>query len=286
MFERMARGWSLFKQSWQVLRGNTSLVVFPIFSITASLLVLASFVIPVVVAVNSGSLGGKTLEEWAKRPEHYALVFTFYFVSCFVTTFFNSAIVACTLHHFRGERASVAFGLRAAGSRLPQILGWSLVSATVGVLLKLISDKSALAGKVVSSLLGVVWSVATYLVLPVLVVEGIGPLRAVKRSGELISRSWGEGLTANLAMGAVSAVVALGALLLLGASIGLAVLLQSPAIAAIGFGVMLVALILATLVTSTLQVVLNAAVYWFAVTGDAPAGFDPGVLRAAFKPKS
>ncbi len=46
MFNRIATGWELSKQSFRVLRSDKSLVLFPLFSGVACLLVLASFAAP------------------------------------------------------------------------------------------------------------------------------------------------------------------------------------------------------------------------------------------------
>ena len=50
MFERIARGWALMRESGQVLRLDKELMLFPIFSSIACLLVMASFALPLVVS--------------------------------------------------------------------------------------------------------------------------------------------------------------------------------------------------------------------------------------------
>src|SRR5260370_20607117 len=112
----------------------------------------------------------------------YVVAFAFYFCNYFVIVFCNAALVSCAMLSFHGHKPTLADGFRAASSRLPQILAWALVSATVGVLLKVIENAHEKVGQFVSALLGTAWTVMTYFVVPVLVVEKVGPFEAIGRS--------------------------------------------------------------------------------------------------------
>src|SRR5262249_42533910 len=119
----------------------------------------------------------------------------------FVIVFFNSALVACAIIRFKGGDPTVSDGLRAAGNRFPQILAWALASATVGVILRAIESRSEKVAQFAAALVGAAWSIATFFVVPVLVVERVGPVDAVKRSLSVLTRTWGEALTANFGVG-------------------------------------------------------------------------------------
>ena len=74
------------------------------------------------------------------------------------------------------------------------------MSATVSVLLKMLESTSASA-RFVSSILGMVWAVITYFVVPILVVEKLGPFKAIGRSTEILKKTWGEALVGHFTLG-------------------------------------------------------------------------------------
>jgi hypothetical protein len=189
------------------------------------------------------------------------------------------------MRKFEGESATVRDGLAIAASRLPQLLGWALVAATVGMVLRMISERLGFVGKIVIALLGGVWSILTYFVVPVLVIERVGPIDAVKRSASIMSKTWGESLVANVGLGAVVMLAMLGAMVPALAGIVVGATQDAPVMIAIGVAVSVLLMIAVSLVSSTLQVILVAALYRFAATGLVPEQFDGGTLRQVFKKK-
>jgi hypothetical protein len=279
MFERLSNGWALAKQSWRVLMLDKELLLFPLFSGIACLLVLASFAVPLW---GTGYVETILNEEApAQNVLSWILLFCFYVVNYFVIVFFNSALVACAIIRFRGGDPTVSDGFRAATKRLPVIFGWSLVSATVGVLLKAIESRSERAGQIVASLLGIGWSIATYFVVPVLVVENVGPVDAVKRSWAVIKRTWGESIGANFGIGFITFLCSLACLVPIFGGI----FLLSEGMAAAGMGAIVigfVGLILVSLSSSALNSILLAALYLYAADQEVPEQFDPRMMQRAF----
>lgn len=286
MFERMSRSWELGKQSWMVLKGDKRLVVFPLLSSAACLLVMASFFLPIILWVQHIDPGyKKDLTTTFQHPLALLAAFGFYIVNFTVIAFFNAALIGCAMRRFEGEDATVSDGLVIAASRLPQILGWALVASSVGMVLRMISERSGLIGKIVVGLIGMVWSIATYFVVPVLVVEGLGPIAAVKRSAAVIKKTWGESLVANIGLSALSLVGFLVSLVPLAVGVAISISTQTVAPAVIGGAVMVLMLICVGLVTSTLQMILVAALYRYAATGLVPEQFDGQLLRQMFREK-
>jgi Family of unknown function (DUF6159) len=279
MFERISRGIELTKQSLQVLREEKSLLVFPLFSGIACMIVFASFALPLWA---SGYFQG-VLDDGKipQDPLAYIVLFLFYFVNYFVIVFFNSALVSCAIVRFYGGDATVAGGLSAAMARLPQIAGWALVSATVGVILKAIESRSERAGQFAASLLGAAWTIVTYFVVPVLVVERVGPITAVKRSFSILKKTWGESLTANFSIGLVVFLATLVSII----PAVLGVMSGSTAAAIAGVAVTAVLLIVVSLVSAALHTIIVAALYLYAAEGKVPQQFDEQLLRSAYAPK-
>lgn len=202
MFERIKTGWELMKQSFGVLRSDKELLVFPAVSGIACLLVTATFAVPALMIPGVREMLADR-EAATQQPLAYVLLFLYYVATYFVIVFFNSALVSCALKRMAGGDPTVSYGLQEAMSRLPQIAAWAVVSATVGVILKAIESKSDKLGQFVISLVGVGWAIATYFVVPVLVVERVGPWDALKRSAGLVRRTWGEALVGNMGLGLI-----------------------------------------------------------------------------------
>lgn len=284
MAGKFARSWALMKASAGVLRADKSLLVFPLLAGACSMVVAASFLVPVVLAM-IGHHADVDVGERRFPPLYYAVLFAFYLVQYFVIVFFNTALVGVALARLRGEPAGLAEGFALARSRLGSIFGYALIAATVGLLLRMLQERLGLIGRFVVGLLGLAWTVATFLVVPVLASEGIGPMDAVKRSVELLKRTWGENLIGNAGLGVVSGLVMLLVVLLAGVLMVGAAATQSV-VAMVLVGVLAVlAFILLGLVQSTLQGIYSAALYRYAEAGEVSGGFDQALLESAFRTK-
>ena len=209
MFERIRRGWGIAKASWSVLKLHPKLLVFPIISgVTLIALVGAIGVSMYLERSHMAALLDFLHKVNPHDPIVYAVAFVFYFVCSFIVIFFNAALVFCAMQAFAGETPSLRAGLSTAAGRLPQILGWTLVAATVGVLLNALQntlrDRLGFLGALLGGLLEFGWAVATFFVIPVLVVDGLGPIAAVKRSAAILKRTWGESLGGEGGLGLIA----------------------------------------------------------------------------------
>ena len=284
MFERLSNGWEITKQSMQVLRLDKELLLFPLLSGISCLLVLASFALPLW---QWGALDAvqDNVEQVKDDPLTYVILFAFYFVNYFVVIFFNSALVACAVIRLKGGDPTVGDGFWAAGRRLPQIAMWALVAASVGLILKAIESRSEKVGQFVAGLLGMAWSITTFFVVPVLVVENADPLKAIKRSVGVMRGAWGESLVSNFSVGLINFLLIMLAILpILG---GVAALLNE--MVALGIGLIAVGgllLLLVSLITSALSAISLAALYLYAVEGKIPDAFAGSGLESAFTPKA
>ena len=287
MFDRISRSFSLAKSSWNVLRTDKKLIVFPIFSGVGVLLVLISFAAPLVALILGGQIkidadqNGGGVPWWV-----YPVTFAFYFCNYFVIVFCNAALISCALMRFNGEEPTIGDGFRAAASRLPQIVAWSLVSATVGLLLKIVENANEKIGEIVSALLGTAWTVLTFFVVPVLVVEKVGPIAAVGRSLALLKKAWGEALVGNLGLGLFKLLLILpGILVLLG---GVALCATVPPVA-LGLAVVALAglyLLAASAACAALDAIFLTALYQYAAFEKVPDGFDRTDVAGAFGKKA
>ena len=277
MFERFSRSWTLVKASAGVLRSDKELLLFPVVSAICTALVAATFILP--------AIGMRLFDAAEPDLRHYFLAFAFYLCQYFVIFFFNTALVGAAMIRLDGGDPTVADGLRIAWSKAGAILGYAAIAATVGLLLKMLEQRAGLLGRIVIALIGTAWTLATFMVVPILVARDIGPLDAVKESAQLLKRTWGENLIGNAGIGlAFGLVTVLVAIALIALVIGAAVTMGATAAIAIAI-LGALALGFLAVIQAALAGVYSAALYRFASEGIAPAGFDGGQLQAAFAPK-
>ena len=277
MFDKISRSWTLVKASAAVLRSDKELLLFPVISSLATLLVAATFLVPVL---------GLRLFEGGDIGVLGAIVgFLFYLCQYFVIFFFNTALVGAAMIRLDGGDPTVADGLRIARSKAGVILGYAALAATVGLVLQMISEKAGFLGKIVVSLVGMAWTVASFLVVPILVSRDVGPIDAVKESIELLKRTWGENVAGNVGIGmAFGLITMLVVVLAVGLVIAAAAVGGAKLAIVVGIvGVLAVALV--AVIQAALSGIYSAAVYRYAVDGIAPAGFAGPQLQSAFQPK-
>ncbi|HOO54787.1 MAG TPA: DUF6159 family protein [Methanothrix sp.] len=287
MFERIGNSWALVKASAGVLRSDKELVVFPIVSAIALLIVSAAFFLPLdSIGFFDGLEDPGVLE--------IAVVFAFYLVQYFVMIFANSALVGAALIRLRGGDPTLGGGFGIAKSHLGSILGYAAIAATVGMILKFMSQAGesegrgnplALIGALASSIVGMAWSLATFLAVPVLVAEDVGPVEAIKRSSSLLKKTWGEQIVGGLSIGLIFGLFAVAVVIMAIAAVVLVA--DAMPLAVLAIGVILVLVLLGIgLISSTLGGIYSAAVYNYAVGGDAGEFFREDLIKNAFRPKS
>lgn len=280
MFQKFSNSWALVKASAAVLRADKELMVFPAISAALSVLVLITFAVPSVLAglFDAGADSGVPVAG-------YVVGFLFYVVQYFVIFFCNTALVGAALIRLRGGDPTVADGFRIASSRLGPIMGYALIAATVGMILRSLSERSGVLGKIVISLVGLAWNLATFLVVPVLAAENVGPIEAVKRSGAYLRKTWGEQIVGNAGMGAVFGVMTFGSILLgLILFIAAAFTESTALMALVGVG-LVVTLVGLALISATLGGIYAAALYRYASDGDVGTFFSPDMVKGAFQRK-
>lgn len=281
MAGKFARSWALTKASAAVLRSDKELLVFPLLSSIAAILVVLTFVLPMFgLGVFDGMTRGSRMP-----PELYIWMFFFYVAQYFVIFFFNTALVGAAMIRLDGGDPTVADGFRIARSKAWPILGYAAIAATVGMILRALEQRAGFIGRIVIGMIGVAWTVATFMVVPVLVSEDVGPIQAVKESAELLKRTWGENLIGNGGIGVVFGLISF-ALIMLGVLVVMLFASHGLGALAVVFGAIFGLAVLAlALVQAALTGIYSAALYRYASDGNAPAGFDGGLLESAFRIK-
>ncbi|MGB2851407.1 MAG: DUF6159 family protein [Solirubrobacterales bacterium] len=271
--KRIRAGWELTKKSWAVLREHRRLMRFPIYGAFAT----------IPLAIITLGPGLYLIEEGEIAPGAPLAVLGFYILA-FVGIYFSVGLAATADKIFRGEEASVSDGLAVARGRLRQVAGWAFFSTVVGVIISAIEDQGGIFGAIVGRVLDIGWALVTFLAVPVIALEGTGPLETLKRSGTLFKSRWGQQVTGNIAIGGA---VFLFGVLPAAALIGLGVLLWGTS----GFGGALLVIVgavilaVALLIQKALTGIFGVALYHYAAEGAVLGGFTEQELESAVKIK-
>jgi hypothetical protein len=283
-----SRSWMITKLTFGIINKDRELLWFALLSFIFSTLFAVAMIFPTVVS----TLMDNNFSQDSLQLFEYAILFITYFGLAFIATFFNVCVVYTTKVRFEGGNATFGESINFAFSRIGVIIQWSLVSASVGLLLRLLHNLASRLGKIgeivaniVIGLLGMTWSILTIFVVPVLVYEGVGPIDAIKKSTFVIKKTWGESLIKRIGLGLIQFFVFL---LLIIASIGLTIVLSSAfdvagLLAGIAIGVLL--LLLTGLIFTVASTIFNTALYVYANSQTVASGFSEDVVRDAFKQK-
>src|SRR5579871_12631 len=274
MFTRFSRSWSLTKQSFAVLSSNPVLMIFPCLSALATLIVIASFLVPLFSSGAYQSMAQQRLQD----PAFYLGLLAFYFCCYFVQTFFTCALMASANVVICGGRASLKEGLGLAAARIGNIAAWALMAATVGVILRTLQERLGIFGKIVIAMTGGIWSILTYFIAPVIIFEDLSVFDGVRRSAQLVKKTWGEGIAGGVTFVALNWLAAATLLLT-----GIIFFMAQPILGlvwVIGY------IALWAIVASTASAIFRVALYRYAWIGAKTDLFDQNLIENAFKQRN
>lgn len=268
---RIRRGWELTKTSWSVLRSDRSLAAFPVFGGLTALLLGAAFGIP----------------SWLLFDDDQTVLGVIVaaiaiYVVTFAGVFFNVALAAAAAQVLDGEDATVASGVAVARQRLGAIAGWAAMVASVNIIIRGLQERAGPLGDILLGGIAVAWNLVTFLAVPVLALEGTGPIETLKRSASIFRQRWGEQVTGQFAIGAVvmlATLIPAALLVVIGVAIGGSV--------AIGIfvGVAAVIVIVGAIISTALSQIFAVALYRYAIGQGATGVFTEEVLAAAVRPR-
>ncbi len=284
--DRIHHSFALMRQSWAVLRHDKELALFPVISAIASFCVLVVFALGVYFAMSeasgaSGAASAGGVSDDSVPVWLYVVAFAFYFVTSLVTIYFNSALIAAAMIRLRGGDPTLGDGLRWANRHLGAILGWAVLAATVGFVLRWLQERAGFLGSVVIGLVGLAWQLITYFVIPVIIFENAGTLDAVKRSAKLFKQRWGEQVIGAGSIGLAAFFLSLVGIFVIVAGIFIGAS-AAPVLAVPIVLVGILYLIGVAIVAQAMQGIYNAALYKFAVEGDGGGVFPNAQLAGAF----
>lgn len=277
---KFAASMAITRESWALLKQDKEIMWFPVISAIVSLIALI-----VMAGVFYYAVLGSDIEK-IKQLENeagalsYVILFVYYLVMFFIMNFFQAGIYIIAHGRFSGQDLSFSDGMNGATENIGKIFVWSAISATVGVILQFIADRSKLIGKIVSFLLGAAWGILTYFSLPSLIIGKTSVRDSFKESAAVIRKTWGETIIVNLGMNLFFMMLVFVGLAV---AIGIAVLIPTFVVVVGVIVLFLVYVTALTVISSTLNSIFKLALYEYATTGRVPSGFSPELVQNAIK---
>ncbi|MFN2373167.1 MAG: DUF6159 family protein [Cyclonatronaceae bacterium] len=262
------------KSSFAVLQAEKKLLIFPVISALVTLLILASFIFPMLV-LDKGWIEDGIISE-STQWYHYVQMFALYYVCYFIMLFFNSATVASAVYVMRGGKPTIGGAVNAVMGRLGPLAAWALIAATIGLILNIIENQSDKIGKIITGLLGMSWTLVSFMVLPILIIENRGPVESLKASMSMLRGTWGEQILGHFSFGLIYFIMILPMFLVFYLLMNLG---EAAIIIAIVFGVIYT--LAAAAVQWVLQSIYMGALYMYARDNEIPDNFSVSQINTA-----
>jgi hypothetical protein len=276
------RSWEITKLSFDVMKKDKELFLFPILGGIFSVLFLIAMVFPLIFSVVlPKSLVGIYL---------WIAIFGIYFGLAFISVFFNVATIYTIKTRFNGGDATFWDSIKFAFSKIHLIIGWSLISAIVGLILRILEELADRMGgigeiimRIIIGMLGLAWSLITAFVIPVMVYKNVGPIDAIKQSTHTFKKTWGESLVRHYGLGLVQFIM-----IILGVVLTMVAVVFTSQMSVLPYIIVTIGVVYLVAVVAFFSIansVFNTALYVYATTGKAPKGYSDDVLKHAFEKK-
>jgi hypothetical protein len=274
---KFANSKALAGASFGVLKSEKKLAAIPAVSALTCGVIAVAVGGGVVLTADFIANPAPGQDDFSLTPVSWVIGIVGLFIIGLVSQMFAATLIAAANERLNGGSYTMGQAFSKATTRTPSILGWSAINSTVGLVLQAIRDKAGFLGDVAAGLIGAAWNVVTWLVLPIIIIEGIGPIAAIKKSANLLKTTWGENLFAQAGIGLIGFLLMLPGILIFG---GLSFVLP-----VVGIPLLFIWVVVISCLMSALGAIYRTALYRFAVglpNGDA---FTQDELSGAFKPK-
>ncbi len=270
-----ANGFLFLRFAVNFLRKNKDLIVFPIISLVASMLIIVfclgfgfAFIEPLKQLENVGLILG------------IVFLFIAYFCLAFIVLFFNASLFACTLLRLQGREASLKDGMKIAFQRKKSLFSWCTLSASVGVAIQGLENLNSMVADILSLIIGLSWGIASYFIIPILLLEDVGPFQALKLGFKVFGKGWRKTIAVNFILSLIMiAIIGL---------ISLAVY-YSPDLNVVAMEIGVVLLVLSWLsiiiIRGVFSCIVTSGLYLTIVKKQELAGLDQRLIESAFTAK-
>jgi hypothetical protein len=276
---KLRASYLLAVDSFEFLRKDPEMLWIPLLSFIStllSLIIVGGVYVWYVVATD-----GADSAQHIPGIVDYIFIFLLYLVGAFIVSFFQGAIATMVHMRIDGKDPTLADGIGNSQKHIKKILYYSLLSATVGVVLNLIQERFGWLGRLFSFFGNVAWAVLTFFMVPVIILEDRSIKDSLERSGKIFRDTWGETLVMNFSLSFFFSMILIAWMILCGGlfffSIGSIIALL---VLAVAFFAGLIAIMI---MSSILSAIFKIVLYEYSVSGKVPDSFTPELIIGAIK---
>ena len=268
MFKKISTSYSLVKISFSYIKRDGELLVYSIMSLLASLAILLTFVwidfytVGFIDSLSQESESGEVVSEMIV----YWAMFAYYFIFSFITFFFNTAIITSVQRRNEWKDNKLWDGLRDSMKHLKEIFIWSLINATVTMILKIIQSKfpeDSFVWKIIVWIIWWMWNILTFFSFPIMIINKVGPKDAIKESASLFKKTWGERAAIHVWIGFMFFFMYL-------IVIFIAIFVITTGLIITGFSILILGLMFLAILSSTADVIIKTILLHYAQYGTLP----------------
>lgn len=277
MANRIQRGWELTKQSLQILKANKQILLFPIISGIVCSAILSLIVRP-LWHIEYNYLQTGQQHALSTTLGIIALIVAL-FVCNLIVIFCNAALIATIANYFKTQKLSLRYGLKAAKACFPAIIAWTLFNTTIGFTLRTFQSRLGQIAAIAAVLLGIAWTIVSYFIVPILVLEKIGPITAIKQSAHVLHKTWGRSLISTIGLGLILFIARLMVL----TPLAIGIYIGGGHHIFIALMISVVLLVILTIISSAAKNILRTALYLYATDNNIALPYNINTIKHAFR---
>jgi hypothetical protein len=195
VFTRIARGCHLGVRSLIVVLRDKTLLVFPLIPFTCVIAVITTL----WLLIGNDQLLWSLLATHMVQPRNIMLAYGAYLMLGLISVFFGVGLVTCTRITLEERDSQFLDGFRHAARNSHWVILWTFISWTFGPILNLM-DHFRYTTLLVRRMLHSSWSTVSYFVIPILIVDKVNIFSALRRSVDVMSKTWGKGAISRLGL--------------------------------------------------------------------------------------
>jgi len=284
-FDSLSRGWVFLRESVLMAFRDKDLMLPSFFSILANLVLLGALALILHLTGNLRPLLSEGEQEIG--PAGWVILIGMAFIGYVVTYFFTGMTVHLVDVHLKGKDAQLGSAFRDSLKNLGAILMLSVVTLVVSLLTSALRGRSRYGLRAAAAnTADRAWTVASYLLLPIIILEDISFIDATSRGTRLHGRNLIQIVVGELGLMLTTRVVSF-IIALIAIGIGVGFYLLSPTLLIVGIAIAALLLIAAMAFMAYVRTAFYTCLYLWAVAMEtagervpAPAPLQPAIQRA------
>lgn len=268
---KFSKSFQLVKESSRILARDKEIFIFSLIAFALS---------SIVAFILFYDYFGSHISRENVPPEFILTTFIAYFLIIFIFTFGKAGITAVAYQRMSGGEPTFNSGLEQIQKNFYKILIWALFSATIGVLLQILKNKSNKFLRIFWGLFSITWDLIAFIVLPVVVIENSTISESVKKTEDFFKKTWGENLIGQFSISMFLSGWLIIFLLFAYTVASLPDFLRFP-----GFIFILFLFFGSITLANSLNAIYATGLYYYASTGKIPSEYNEDLIKGAFAPK-